>query len=359
MKVRVLQAMAGADKGGAEAFFERLTIALHREGIQQHVLIRANPGRAARLREAGLSPVELPFGGALDFSTKRQFKKETERFKPHVVMTWMNRASIMCPQGPFVHAARLGGYYDLKYYRGCDQLIGNTPDIVNYLVREGWPADRARYIPNFVTVNPEAEPIARATHFTPATQPLIVGMGRLHGNKGFDVLIRALARVPNAYLWLAGEGPEREALEALALHEGVKPRVRFLPWQEDVSPLLLAADVFVCPSRHEPLGNVVLEAWACGTPVVAADSQGPGMLIDHGRTGLLVPVDDPAQMAQAISWMIANPEDAAAIGRAGREAFAKDYDAPGVIARYISFFEEMAAGLPSDAESTDEAAPEP
>ena len=349
MTIRVLQAMAGAEQGGAEAFFERLVIALHRTGAHQHVLIRRNPERAERLRRAGLNPVELPFGGALDFTTRRTFAKEIAKFQPHVVMTWMNRATAMCPKGNFVHVARLGGYYDLKYYRACDHLIGNTPDIINHLVREGWPADRAHYVPNFVDVDPDAAPMPRADHWTPPPAPLVVAMGRLHENKAFDILIKAMARVPNAYLWLAGDGPERENLEKLALSEGIKPRTRFLGWQGAVSPVLAAANLFVCPSRHEPLGNVVLEAWAQGTPVVAADAQGPGMLIDHGRNGLLVPVDDPGWMAQAIAWMLDNPEEAAAMAMAGRESFAKDYSAPIVIDRYRAFFAQVAAEILAEA----------
>jgi glycosyltransferase involved in cell wall biosynthesis len=216
-------------------------------------------------------------------------------------------------------------------------------------VREGWAADRAHYVPNFVDVDPEAPPMSRQAHWTPTTAPLVVAMGRLHPNKAFDTLIKAMARVPNAYLWLAGDGPERENLEKLALSEGIKPRTRFLGWQKDVSSLLAAADLFVCPSRHEPLGNVVLEAWARGTPVVAADAQGPGMLIDQRHNGLLVPIDDVSAMAQAIDWMLDNPDQAQAMAAAGREAFLRDYSAPIVIARYRGFFEQVAP--PSVAEA--------
>ncbi len=347
MTIRVMQAMAGADHGGAEAFFERLVIALHRDGLHQHVLIRRNPARAERLRAVGLNPVELPFGGALDFTTRRQFGREIAKFKPHVVMTWMNRASLMCPKGDFVHLARLGGYYDLKYYRTCDHLIGNTPDIVDYLVREGWQADRAHYVPNFAEVDTAAQAMSRAAHYTPLHAPLVVALGRLHENKAFDVLLKALAKVPDAYLWLAGEGPERAKLEALALSLGIKPRTRFLGWQDDVAPLLAAGDVFVCPSRHEPLGNVVLEAWALDTPVVAADAQGPGMLIDHGKTGLLVPVDDAGAMAQGIAWMLSNRDAAKAMAEAARAKFQAEFSAPVVVARYRQVFETLAAATPA------------
>ncbi len=346
MTLRILQAMAGAPQGGAEAFFERLVSALHTHGVQQHVIIRKNQDRAERLRSVGLNPVELPFGGFFDFTTRRKFLNEIKKFQPHVVMTWMNRASGMCPKGDFVHVARLGGYYDLKYYNNCDHLIGNTEDIVSYLVREGWPAERAHYVPNFVHVSPDVAPEPRAKHWTPENAPLIVAMGRLHENKAFDTLIKAVARVPDAYLWLAGEGPEREALEALAQSEGIKPRTRFLGWRNDVLPLLSAADLFVCPSRHEPLGNVVLEAWAQGAPILAADSQGPGMLIDHGRTGLLVPVDDVKSMAQGISWMLENPEARTEMANAAQAEYTRHYSEDVVIDRYRDFFAKVTRSAP-------------
>ena len=84
---------------------------------------------------------------------------------------------------------------------------------------------------------------------------------------------------------LAAGGSKYQTSEKI----GVKPRVRFLGWRDDVESLLASCDVFVCPSRHEPLGNVVVEAMACGVPVVAYDIGGPGELVKNGSTGWLVP----------------------------------------------------------------------
>ncbi len=117
---------------------------------------------------------------------------------------------------------------------------------------------------------------------------MLLAAGRLHHNKGFDVL-RALARLPDATLWLAGTGPEQSALHALATGLGVAGRVRFLGWRDDVTTLMASVDVFVCPSRHEGLGSIVLEAWAHGCPIVATASQGPAELIRADQTGLLTP----------------------------------------------------------------------
>ena len=88
--------------------------------------------------------------------------------------------------------------------------------------------------------------------------------------------------------------------------------------------LLAAADLLVCPSQHEPLGNVVIEAWAHDTPVVAADSDGPRNLIRHGETGLLVPVNDADALARAINDLLKAPERAADFASAGLRAAAAE-----------------------------------
>ena len=92
---RLLQVMAGAAHGGAEAFFERLALAFDRAGFDQHLVIRRNAGRAARL--AGLPLTELGFGGRLDFLTKPRLARVIARVRPDVVFSWMNRATHFCP----------------------------------------------------------------------------------------------------------------------------------------------------------------------------------------------------------------------------------------------------------------------
>jgi len=339
--MRVLQAMAGAEYGGAEAFFTRLVLALDRAGLEQRVVIRTNARRADALRAGGIEPVQLAFGGLLDWSTPRALKREIAEFRPDVVLTWMNRASVMCPEGEFVHVGRMGGYYDLKYYQKCDHLIGNTQDIVDNLVAQGWPAERAHYLPNFVTQQ-TMPPLSRKPFYTPEGAPLVLGMGRLHENKAFDVLLRAVARVPNVYLWIAGEGPLRRELEALAEKLAVKPRVRFLGWREDTAALLATADIFVCPSRLEPLGNVVIEAWAHGMPVIATDSYGPGTLIEHRESGILVPVDDWQTLGRAIRNLLEDDILRDHIARRGLQMYEENFTEEKVVGQYMEFLETVA-----------------
>ena len=157
--MRILQAMAGGRHGGAESFFLRLAMSLNkRNDVEQHVLVKKRSVWTAPLRAEKISTQELAFGGLMDLGSKLRFGREIRDFDPDVVLTWMNRATAYCPRRKpgqrFVHVARLGGYYDLKYYRHCDHLVGNTRAIVDYLVAEGWPADRAHYLPNFVDARP-------------------------------------------------------------------------------------------------------------------------------------------------------------------------------------------------------------
>lgn len=338
--MRVLQAMAGAEYGGAEAFFTRLVLALNAAGLEQRAVIRRHETRAATLRAGGVDTVQLPFGGAFDLQTRLGLRREIKNFHPDVVVTWMNRATMLNMKGRFKWVGRLGGYYDLKYYQRCDHLIGNTEDIVRHIVENGWPAERAHYLPNFVSEKRMA-PLSRRQFYTPDNMPLLLAMGRLHPNKGFDILLHALVHVPSAYLWIAGAGPLQKELEELAQHLAVKPRVRFLGWRDDVAALFATCDVFVCPSRHEPLGNVVIEAWAHGVPVIAAGAQGPKSLIENMENGILVPVDDASMLSQAISYLLEDREARRRIGEGGRQAYQARFTEATVVDRYLTFFRRI------------------
>lgn len=340
--MRVMQVMAGADKGGAETFFTRLAPALHRAGVEQEIVIRRNVDRAAALQAQGVQPLQFGFGGKLDCITRYKLSRAVSRFDPDILLSWMNRATQFCPLGNHVFAARLGGYYKLRNYRRCDHLVGNTQGICDYLIEEGWPRDRTWYLPNFVDAR-SAPAIPRAAHDTPDDVPLLLALGRLHVNKAFDVLLEALARLPTAYLWLAGEGPLRHELEAQAAQAGIAERVRFLGWRTDVPALFASCDVFVCPSRHEPLGNVVIEAWAQRKPLVATRSQGPSALVEDGETGLLVPIDDAQEIAAAVTRVIDEADLAESLVSKGRVAYEADFTEASVVSRYMDFFERITA----------------
>lgn len=329
--------MAGSPAGGAELFYERLTVALHQAGDSVLAVIRRDQGRAGRLREAGLVPIELPFGGPFDFTTRLLLGRALRRFAPEVAVAWMNRAARFSPVGPWKLVGRLGGYYDLRYYRRCDHLVGNTRGIAAWIAAQGWPARRVHHLPNFTPDFRGATPVSKASLGVPDDAKLVLALGRLHVNKAFDVLIRALPLLPGAHAVIAGEGPERAALEALARQEGVADRIHLPGWRADTGALLAAADMLACPSRIEPLGNVVLEAWSANRPVVAAAADGPTELIRTGQDGVLVPIEDAAALADGIRHALEDRVHATALAAAGRARFEAEFAERPVLAQWRTF----------------------
>ncbi len=342
--MRVAHVMAGAAHGGAELFYERLCAALHAAGDAVLPVIRRNRARAARLRAGGLSPVELGFGGPLDPLTTPRLRRVLRDFAPDVVVSWMNRATAHTPRGDWVHVGRLGGYYDLRHYRRCDHLVGNTQGIVAWLRARGWAAERTHYLPNFVDDLAGAPAAGLPGSAGPAT---LLGLGRLHSDKGFDTLIAALPLLPGARLVIAGSGPRHEALRRQAAHVGVAARTHFLGWRDDVARLLAASDVFVCSSRVEPLGNMVIEAWAARRPVVACAADGPRELIRDGQDGLLAPREDAPALAAAIRRVLDDPALRLSLTQAGRRRFEAEFSRAAVLDRWRSFLLRYAAGVSS------------
>ncbi|MGI4851033.1 MAG: glycosyltransferase [Janthinobacterium lividum] len=339
--MRILQVMAGAERGGAEKFFDRLIPALAKRHLQQHVVCRPFPSRVNPFELQNIAVTTAPFRRLLDFRTPKIIRGAVDQFQPDIVMTWMSRASDLCPSGDFVSVARLGGYYDLKYYQKANYLIGNTVDIQQYFIKERWPSEKTAYLPNFVDPPADVASQNRAVYNTPENAFLILSMGRFHDDKAFDILIPALVSLSDVYLWLVGEGEREVSLRTLAQRHGVQDRVRFIPWQYNVGTLYRAANAYICPSRIEPLGNVIIEAWAYGLPVIAAKSAGALGLIQEGENGLLVPLEDIEGMAQAIQRVQQEANLASDLAKAGEETYLDHFTEEKVCRQYIDFFHKI------------------
>ncbi|WP_237056998.1 glycosyltransferase [Microbulbifer sediminum] len=339
--LRIAQALAGAYQGGAENFFTRLARGLEQTGaITQKAFIRGHDHRLQALRSGGVSAEGFRFGGPLHQLDRFRFRRALHAFRPDIVLTWMSRATNLTPRGDYTLVSRLGHYYNLKYYRHCDYWVGISRGICDYLVRGGVPADRVFHIPNFADEG-EVKALPRDSFDTPPDRPLLLAAGRLHVNKGFDTLLQALAEVPDAILWLAGGGPEERSLKALSRQLGLSERVRFLGWREDVTALMRTADIFVCPSRYEGLGSVIMETWAHGCPVIATDSQGPGELIESGETGIITPVDQPRLLADAINGLIRNEAARRQFSEAGLSRYSKEFSREVIIRQYLELFSTL------------------
>jgi glycosyltransferase involved in cell wall biosynthesis len=339
----VLHLLGTAGDGGAETYFVDLVAALERAGVEEVAAIRRHPAREAALKVAGVPVKALPFGGPLDIFTRTAAAGYAKLNGAKLALAWMNRAARHTPKGPWARIGRLGGYYNLKYYKGFDELVANTEDIAEWIVGQGWPAGRVRCIPNFAAAPATGAGVDRAALATPADAPLLLSMGRLHEAKAHDVTLQALVELPQAWLWIAGVGPLEAKLRAMAQALGVADRVRFLGWRTDASALYRTADVCVFPSRYEPLGNVVIQAWAHGLPVVAARSQGPQALIEDGRDGLLVPIDDPSALASAIRRLLTEPALRAGFSERGLGRVEAEFSQAAVVGQWKALFADYGA----------------
>ncbi len=360
--MNILQVMAGAPHGGAETAFEDMCLALESAkgtlGITQKIVLRNNnPERVARLRAAGIEVFTLPFGGPIDLYTTWAMKRIIAHYGPRIVQTWLARAALKTPttQTPksYLKVSRLGGYYDLKYFKTSDYFITITPDIAQYLEGNGIEREKIKHINNFAESNDDeggsyevgkiTREEFRAQMQTPPDALVILALSRYHSVKALDILIKAIIDIPAAHLWLAGEGPERKNLEDLAASLNVKKRTHFLGWRNDRAALLGAADICAFPSRYEPFGTTFVQAWAHKIPLICSNAQGPKQYVRDHEDGLMFEVDNIEQLKGAINELVGDEDLRQRLVAAGFNRYKNEFSCDEIIKHYINFYREILA----------------
>lgn len=319
--MRVMHVMAGAADGGAEMAYIDMCLAMHERGQQDGpdhglavmAVCRPNATRNPILRKAGVEVRELPFGGLFDFKTRAGLTALIKEWQPDIVQTWMSRAAQKLPAKPApqatdgttrpVYISRLGGYYTIaKYFKKTDVFIGNTPDLRRHIIDGGIAPEHAVHINNFAETEADTAPVPRTSLDTPPDAFVFLTLARLHKVKGIDTLLRAAKELPpRCMLWIAGAGPEEDALKTLTRELGLESRVRFLGWRTDRGALLSACDAVVFPSRYEPFGSTFVQAWAAQKPLVTTLSEGPRQFVKDGEDSLAVSVDDIPALRAAMA----------------------------------------------------------
>lgn len=200
----------------------------------------------------------------------------------------------------------------------------------------GLPAGAARVVCNGVP-----EP-GRSPAVTKAVGRLVVGaVGRLDRQKGFDVLVRAVADLPDLHLVLVGDGPERSVLEALVDEHGLRQRVTMTGWSSEASALMRTFDVLAVPSRWEGLPLVVLEAMLAGVPVVATPVGGVTDAVSDEQTGLLVPVDDAGELTAALARLAGDPELRSRLAAAAADVARRRFTVDAMVRSYVALHDEL------------------
>lgn len=257
----------------------------------------------------------------------------------------------LSPKTPFVFTIQYG-YGGERLRKGRLGAVGKAfswmlgradavTAISKYLAAEAAAFGYSRpveLLPNGVSLDAFLRTSARTERNGP---PIVITTSRLVPKNGVDVLVRAVAEIrksrPDIRCHILGDGPERSSLEALARSLGVASNVIFLGdvANSEVPRHLAAADVFVRPSRSEGMGNAFVEALAAGLPVVGTPVEGILDIIEDGKTGLFVRVDDPVDVAEKILRILGDHALARRIADAGaitvRERFSWDIIARGYI----------------------------
>lgn len=300
-------------RGGERQVFQLVRTLAAGGEWRQVLLTRRGSALARAAAEAALRPVEVPWRTALDPRVVRSALRQVQEATDSVVVHAHDSHALLLglvvtrlAGCPFV-ATRRSTTPPGRMWRHADRVIAISRAVEAALRRGGVESSRIDVVPSGIDVTALAA--GRSGRSLQAAGE-VISLGALTPEKGHRVLVEAFARVvsrlPQARLTIAGEGPERSAIEALIRHHGLETRVMLAGQLDDAVARLAQAAVLVQPSFREALGTAVLEAMALGVPVVASNVGGLAELLGDGG-GVLVPPGDPAQLAQAIIALLEDP----------------------------------------------------
>ena len=353
--VSSIHVLGSHELGGADWFFVRLVQALQRAGHPTLAVLRPD----SPVRQVLSGEVEqrlLPLASKWDVLSRWRLTRLIAQRRPDVVQSYRGRATRLTslPAGSrALHVARLGGYYRIDgYYRHAHAWVGNTRDICDYLVKQRLPAERVFHIGNFVptprAVSDDERGQLRARLGLPRDAFVVFALGRLVEKKGFVDLIEAFAQLEPKVgdrplmLLLAGDGPQRPALTERVQQLGLAQRVVFAGWQNDTTPYYALGDVFVCPSRHEPLGNVILEAWQHRLPLLSTRNEGAAELVTEGDNALLAPLQDPPGLADGLRRMLGlSDAERGRLAAAGLATVQREHSEQAVVGAYLALYAQL------------------
>ena len=366
----VLHCRSSSTRHGPEQALDQLVRTLRDQGIEPHVLAlyrRPDGGPiqhpwVAAARASGVQAVQVHDPGPLSIRVIRHMARgvrqsgadvlHTHDYKTNIVGGLVARRSERSlPWVATVHlhtttTRRLKLYraLDLFLLRLADRVVTVSRDQRRLLLRRGVDRRRLVLVPNVIDADAFASGAGdpaetRAGLGLRPDVPLVALVGRLTAQKGVDCFLEAANHVrhecPAARFIVAGRGSDLEELRALAADLGVGGVVDFLGYRDDIASLLAASDVVVLPSRSEGLPLVLLEAMALDRPVVASSVGGVPDLLQHERTGMLVPPESPGEVAEAIRLLLSDPQMALRIGTEGGR-HVRAYHAPERAARRLA-----------------------
>jgi glycosyltransferase involved in cell wall biosynthesis len=353
--VSSLHIIGSRHSGGAERYYVWLIRALAERGHRVSAINRPGSMVSEELKSA-VPQLHIPMRNSYDVLSRWRISRAVRDLRPDIVLTYMSRATGLThiPRGRgAVHVARLGGFYKIRYFRHAHAWVGVTRGLCDYMVREGLPAERVFYIPSFVdapiTQSEDVLSGLRGSLGIPGDALVVFSLGRFIRKKGFDILLSAFSRLPRAiggrpvHLVVAGDGELMGDLKKHSAELGIGDRVSWPGWQSDPDPYYDISDVVVFPSRFEPHGNVIKEAWSHRKALVSTETDGASELLSDGSTGLLVPSEDPESLARSMLLVLKDDALRGKLASGGYERVRGDFSKDFVVGRYTEVFEQLLA----------------
>ncbi len=306
--------------------------------------------------------VALPWHGEADALAALRLLRVVREERPAILHAhsrrgadWFTALAAATSQVPAVVSRRVdnvetGRLVQWKYrqYRAAIAISAAIAEVLRDTLGDALPpvrlihsaVDSARFAPGG-----DRAWLAAEFELDPA-QPIIGMVAQFIPRKGHTLLLDALPAVwqrhPGVQCLLFGRGPERTRIAARVQASGAAPRVRLPGFRSDMARILPALDMVVHPALTEGLGVALLEAGACGVPVVAAASGGIPEVIEDGRTGLLIPAGASQPLAAAMLRLLDNPEFALKLGDAARLRVERDFSVAAMTTAHATLYEEMA-----------------
>jgi glycosyltransferase involved in cell wall biosynthesis len=369
MPHRVLWFTTSLGGGGAESHLIRVANALDRNQFSSEIAVARGGGvLESRLRDVPLRAFSGPHSRSSSASLLRAvtpLRRLLEQLRPDLLCSVMGPANIvalaasaglkhrpalvLCAQNnphlafagwhPLNVAVRFGMRH---HYRRAEAIIALSQGVANALPQFDARLSRSIHVIPNAALDDSLSELRHAP--CPVVRPagnLIVACGRLNEQKAYPVLLEAVRRLNRdrtVSLWIVGEGPLRPVLERQAAELGVADKVQFLGFYENPYPFMAAADAFVLSSRYEGFGNVLVEAMACGAPIISTNCPyGPQEIIRSEDNGLLVDPNDPVALASGVQRVL---DDAALRTRliAGGAATMERYRDTRIATEYAELF---------------------
>jgi glycosyltransferase involved in cell wall biosynthesis len=227
----------------------------------------------------------------------------------------------------------------LAAMKKTDRLIITSAQSMQEALEEGFSSEAVLQIPNGVDTH----------YFRPngsqGEENTITFIGRLDRMKGIHILIQAFTQLRekgwDMHLDIIGDGPEKNTLKQLAVNSRLHEHISFYGEVENVAPYLQRSTLFVLPSLSEGLSNVLLEAMACGLPVIAARTGGNPDIIQNGVNGLLVDLENPEQLSKAVERLLSDRSFADRLGVQARKTIEERYSMDQVVEHYQTLYSDL------------------